>query len=151
MRIFWLLVLVVIWGSCGRNPENCRESKQELLQVGVGFYRGPDSLQPIDTSFTSVSAVGSNAALVGRKYGGIYRLPLPLNERSVRFVFQQNGKADTISLRYTFSASYSDATCPAALQIESVSVNPERTTYPSQPIFITDFSTNEAIIGIVVN
>ena len=150
MRNKLALVLLIVLSACVNNTE-CASDESGLLQIRVGFFRSSNLSVPVDTSFTSVSAKGYPAELVGRNLNGFYLLPIPLNDKSVSYEFRQSDKSDILTVSYEIAPKYQDASCPARLFINSVEINSSLTSYTNLTSGESDILNNEKIVSIIVD
>lgn len=138
MKKSWLLVLLPLCLlGCGYGDVPCPVPEEQWL--AVGFYRSGTTISwrnelPLDTLFTSVYPVGSNAELRHRRIENFLMLPLPVKGGPVAYVFRQGDRLDTLSLDLISTTRIDATECGVLVQLDSVMLVQRETTLRADSI-----------------
>lgn len=132
---------MLLLGACVGEPPPCPGPEEKW--IAVGFFSSSENFNrwdlPIDTSFSSVYPIGTNAELAGRRIENYFLLPIPHAGGQVSYVFQQHDLIDTLSLFITTSVSLSADDCGLLMNALEVEVLQERTTMKADIIQVSDY------------
>lgn len=137
--------------GCAPISDNCETV--EPLYVKVGFYeqQAGSVAMPLDTSFLSVYAEGTRAELRNRRLDNLFHLPVPVHGGEVSYVFEQEEGVKVLTLDFGLEARFKHTDCAPGLQIKSLAVLEERTTFENRiSVFKNQYFPNETIVAIYI-
>ncbi len=149
-KLFLFLIFIGV-SACVEPEAVCEEER--VLQVSVAFSAAGDSRYnpSVDTTFTAVYAVGTNAEMRSRKVNNTFYLPAPAAGGDVLYVFEQGDARDTLALHLEYDVRFRDTGCPPEVRVKQAVVLFERTSYPADSVTIfTNRYAYEAAVTIWV-